>query len=98
MSLFNMTFETQSGEVVPGDLTLVGIAGEERISRLYEYELTFEVNDDAGLSPEAQDDLLRNGCMIRIGGDARDETPDEDSDLSISGVLRRLQMLTTASG
>ena len=58
MSKSSLMFITECSAVAPGDLALREVTGREAMSRLYEYELTFEVNQDGGLAPEVIDGLF----------------------------------------
>ncbi|MBX3269691.1 MAG: type VI secretion system tip protein VgrG [Sandaracinaceae bacterium] len=76
--------ESRSSEISPEDLVLTRVEGVETLSDLYRYELSFTVVGDAGLSPEIQQDLLRNPCRVRFG---RVEDPEE-----VHGRLCRIRM------
>lgn len=89
MSELVFVFESRSSEVTPEDVVLTRVAGAETISDLYRYELGFTVVGDGGLSPEAQQDLLRNPCRIVFG---RADDPHE-----VFGMLSRIRMLSTGS-
>ncbi|MCA9606829.1 MAG: type VI secretion system tip protein VgrG [Myxococcales bacterium] len=81
--------ESRSSEVAPEDVVLTRVAGVETISDLYRYELGFTVVADGGLSPEAQQDLLRKPCRIVFG---LAEDPHE-----VYGMLCRIRMLSTGT-
>lgn len=84
MPQLTLSIETMSEEVSPDALVLQRVEGVEAISELYRYELTFAVGDDNGLSPEAQDDLLRKPCRIRFG--------IEGEEHEVHGMISRLRM------
>lgn len=85
----SMELLTRSSEVQPGDLVLRRIEGAQELSRLYEYRVELMAPGDTGLSPEAQQDMLRMPCMVLYGPDGQ---------LPLHGVLRSFRMKSTASG
>src|SRR5690606_26569113 len=53
-----LALETKSNLVDAAEIALRRVEGVAALSRLYEYELTWQVPGDGGLSPEALQDLL----------------------------------------
>ena len=89
MPELNLELESRAGSISPGDLVLTAVEGVVALSDLYRYQLTFMVPGDDGLSPEAQQDLLRSPCRLRFGPAALQA--------EVSGVLSSLRMRTTAT-
>ncbi|RZO56360.1 MAG: type VI secretion system tip protein VgrG [Sandaracinaceae bacterium] len=79
-----MQLESQSSELSPDEVELTGVDGVETLSGLYRYSLRFVTIGEMGLSPEAQQDILRNPCRVRFG------TTDDEHE--VFGVLANLRM------
>lgn len=83
MSESTLVFETGYADVGPGELVLTAASGRQRMSTIYEYELTLQAQEEGGLAPEDCDGLLSNNFSIL-------QTRDESS-IEVHGVLRELR-------
>jgi len=81
-----LRFETDADSVDEGELELLEVRGHQRLSSLYEYELTLQTRTDGGLGPERVDELLGRRCSVRHGTSAQ---------CDLHGILRAIELVPT---